>query len=108
MGWKIAGLRPFSSAREGTNFPANWSKRPAAGVVGELVTPRMPNTQSDPGLLHSEQKLIFQFLPPHMDFGHTKPSESAATQNPGSPPQHKTLGVLRLPKYSQQGDNFIR
>ena len=42
-----------------TNFCANGSKPRNTGVVGELVTPRMPTTPSDPGLLNFSKKLIF-------------------------------------------------
>ena len=43
----------------GTNFCANGSNPRNTGVVGELVTPRMPTTPSDQGLLRFSQKWIF-------------------------------------------------
>ena len=82
---------PFFLNLAETNFCANGSKPRNSGVVGELVTPQMPNTQSDPGLLHFGQKSIFEggllwppkcsqraFLPGRRGFKGAPPRASSA------------------------------
>ena len=80
-----------------TNFCANGSKPRNTGVVGELVTPRMPNTQPDPGLLHFPQKSIFP-RPLAQHLGRFR-GASPGDLSPTAPPKSGFWGRLPGVKY---------